>query len=48
MDVYQKARQAVEKVDLCRNGREFFRIAKRLGRKKMLLGLVILKMKVRR
>ena len=44
MTMDQKAREAVEKVDSCRDGRELFRIVKhRVGEKKMLLGLVILK-----
>ena len=47
MAMYQIAQEAVEKVDLCRDGCEVFRIAKkRSGRRKMLLGLVVLKMKV--
>ena len=47
MAMDQKTQEAVEKVDLCRDGRELFRIAKqRFGEKKMLLGLVVLKMKV--
>ena len=45
--MYQKAREAVEKIDSCFGGRELFRIAnKELGRRKMLLGLINLKMKV--
>ena len=47
MAMDQKAREAVEKVDSCRDGRDLFRIAKGLGRGKM-LGLVVLKMKVGR
>ena len=36
-------------VDSCRDGRELFELPnKRLGRRKMLLGLVVLKMKVGR
>ena len=34
----QKAQEAVEKIDMCCDGHELFRIAKRLGRKKTLLG----------
>ena len=35
MAMDQKAREVVEKVDLCRDGRELFRIAKqRIGEKK--------------
>ena len=48
MAMDQKAQEAVEKVDSCRDGRDLFRIAKGLGRRKMLLGLVVLKMKVGR
>ena len=41
----QKPREAVEKVDSCRDGRELFRIARqRAG--EMLMVLVVLKMKV--
>ena len=44
----QKAQETVEKVDLCRDGREFLEFPnKELGRRKMLLGLIVLKMKVR-
>ena len=42
----QKAPEAMEKADSCRDGRELFRVVKGLGRRKMLLGLVVLKMKV--
>ena len=45
MAMDQKAWEAVE-VGSCRDGCELLRIAKGLGRRKMLLGLVILKMKV--
>ena len=46
MAMDQETQEAVEKVDLCRDGRELFRIAKqRVGKRKM-LGLVVLKMKV--
>ena len=46
MAMDQKARKAVE-VDSCCDGHELFRLSnKGLGRKKMLLGLVVLKMKV--
>ena len=49
MAMDQKAREAMESVDSCRDSRELFRIAKqRLGRRKMLLGLVVLKMRVGR
>ena len=45
----QKDREAVEKVDSCCNGCELFRIAKqRVGEKKDVVGLVVLKMKVGR
>ena len=43
MTMDQKAREAVEKVDSCRDGRELFRIVKHRVGEKMLLGLVILK-----
>ena len=33
MTMDQKAREAVEKVDTCRDGRELFRISKRVGKK---------------
>ena len=47
MAIEQKGREPVEKVDSCRDGREFFKIAKkRLGRREILSGLVILKMTV--
>ena len=47
MAMDQKARKLVEKVYACRDGRELFRIAKKgQGRREMLLGLVVLKMKV--
>ena len=40
----QKAREAVEKVDSCRDGRELSRIAKqRVGEKKHVVGLICLK-----
>ena len=45
----QKAQEMVEEVDSCCDGRELFRIAKqRLGRIKMLLRLVVLKINERR
>ena len=47
MAMDQKAQEAVEKVDLCCDGRQCLELPnKRLGRRKMLLGLVVLKMKV--
>ena len=47
MAMDQKAREAVKKVDLCRDGCELFRIAKqRSWEKTAVLGLVVLKMKV--
>ena len=46
MAMDQRGREAVEKVNSCRDGRELIRIAKRLGRRKILLGLVALKMKM--
>ena len=40
MAMDQKAREAVEKVDLCYDGRELFRIAKqRAGEKKDVVGV---------
>ena len=49
MAVDQKAQEMVEEVDSCCDGRELFRIAKqRLGRIKMLLRLVVLKINERR
>ena len=42
MAMDQKAQKAVEKVDFCHDGCDVFKIAKR----KMLLGLVVLKIKV--
>ena len=48
MAMDQKAQETVEKVDLCRDGREFLEFPnKELGRRKMLLALIVLKMKVR-
>ena len=46
MAMDQKTQEAVEKVDLCRDGRELFRIAKQWVGKRKMLGLVVLKMKV--
>ena len=44
MAMDQKAREAVEKVDSCRDGRELFRIAKqRVGEKKDAVGVSCLK-----
>ena len=44
MAMDQKARQAVERVDSCRDGREFFRIAtQRVGEKKDVVGVSCLK-----
>ena len=44
MAMDQKAREAVEKVDLCRDGRELFRIAKqRVREKKDAVGVSCLK-----
>ena len=47
MNIDQKAREVVEKVDFCRNGRELFRVAKQRDGE-ILLGLVVLKIKVAR
>ena len=44
----QKTREAVEKVDSCRDGRELFRIAKQRDGEKKMLVLFVLKMKVGR
>ena len=44
----QKTREAVEKVDSCRDGRELFRIAKQRDWEKKMLVLFVLKMKVGR
>ena len=46
MAMDQKTQEAVEMVDSCCNSYELFRIAKTLGKRKMLQGLVILEMKV--
>ena len=47
MGLDQKAFEAVEKIDSFRNNRKLFGISKqRAGRRKMLLGLVVLKIKV--
>ena len=44
MAMDQKAREAAEKVDQCRDGRELFRIAKqRVGEKKDTIGVSCLK-----
>ena len=44
MAMDQKAREATEKVDQCRDGRELFRIAKqRVGEKKDAIGVSCLK-----
>ena len=43
MAMDQKAREPVEKVDLSRDGRE---LPRKVGERKVLLGLVVLKMKV--
>ena len=44
MAVDQKARETVERVDSCRDGRELFRIAKqRVGEKKDVVGVSCLK-----
>ena len=49
MTMDQKAPEAVEKVDSCRDGHELFRITKQMvGETKMLLGLVVLKIIVGR
>ena len=48
MGMDQESRKVLEKVDSCRDGRALFRIAKGLGKRQMLLGLVVLKMKVGR
>ena len=49
MTMDQKAPEAVEKVDSCRDGHELFRITKQMvGETKTLLGLVVLKMIVGR
>ena len=52
MAMDHKVEEAVEKVDLCCDGCGLFRIAKQgvegWGGRKMLVGLIILKMKVRR
>ena len=48
MGTDQESRKVLEKVESCRDGRALFRIAKGLGKRKMLLGLVVLKMKVGR
>ena len=46
MAMDQKAREAVERVDSCRDGYELFRVAKqKLGEKEDVVGLVVLKMK---
>ena len=46
MAMDQKTQEVVEMVDSCCDGYELFRIAKRLGKRKMLQELVILEMKV--
>ena len=43
MAMDQKGREAVEKVNSCRDGRELIRIAKGLGRKKDIVGVSCLK-----
>ena len=48
MGTDQESRKVLEKVESYRDGRALFRIAKGLGKRKKLLGLVVLKMKVGR